>query len=199
MNTFVSVIRDLLGEAYAGRAQAPTWFIDHGAHSGVLGTLESIDASDASRATVSGGSSIAAHANHLRWSLRMTNAMMRGQPASRDWAESWAVRRVDDAAWTRLRAELKREYEQLLEALPNGFDGSRHRLERRGTRGARGVSPRRDPADDAFSAPESVMVAVLESPSKPERRHTAGHATSRGHHRLRQHLGHVLPDLQQVP
>ncbi|NJK43584.1 MAG: hypothetical protein HC933_04320 [Pleurocapsa sp. SU_196_0] len=85
MNTFVSVIQDLLGEAYAGRTQSPTWFIDHGAHSGVLGTLETISASDASKDVVSGGSSIAAHTHHLRWSLAMANAMMRGQPASRDW------------------------------------------------------------------------------------------------------------------
>jgi hypothetical protein len=122
MDTFVSVIQDLLGEAYAGRAQSPTWFIDHGAHSGVLGSLELISSTDASKTVVSGGSSIAAHTNHLRWSLAMANAMMRGQPASRDWAESWAVHTVDDAAWTQLRADLKHEYERLLEALPNGFD-----------------------------------------------------------------------------
>jgi hypothetical protein len=122
MDTFVSIIRDLLSEAYAGRTQSPTWFIDSGEHSGVLGTLETITANDASTASVNGTSSIAAHTHHLCWSLTMANAMMRGEPASRDWAQSWTLHTVTDAAWTQLRANLKHEYERLLEGLPNGFD-----------------------------------------------------------------------------
>jgi hypothetical protein len=50
--------------------------------------------------------------------------MMRGQPTSRDWAESWTVHTVDDAAWAGLRADLKREYETLRDGLPNGFDAT---------------------------------------------------------------------------
>jgi hypothetical protein len=122
MDVFVSSIQTLLGEAYAGKASSPTWFIDSGEDSGVLGALETLSAADASKTVMASGSSIAAHTNHLRWSLAMANAMMRGQPTSRDWAESWTVHTVDDAAWTKLRADLKREYETLRDGLPNGFD-----------------------------------------------------------------------------
>jgi hypothetical protein len=122
MDIFVESIQTLLAEAYAGKDTSPTWFIDKGEHSGVLGTLETLSAAEASKTVVAGGSSIAAHTNHLRWSLAMANAMMRGQPTSRDWAESWTVHTVDDAAWTKLQADLKREYETLRDGLPNGFD-----------------------------------------------------------------------------
>ena len=122
MDVFVSSIQTLLEEAYAGKTTSPTWFVDRGEHSGVLGTLETLSAADASRTVVAGGSSIAAHTNHLRWSLAMANAMMRGQPTSRDWAQSWAVHTVDDAAWLQLHDDLKREYETLWDGLPNGFD-----------------------------------------------------------------------------
>ncbi len=123
MDPFVQTIQNLLKEAYEGTT-AQSWFSDGGEGSGLFATLQPIGAVTASRPLVDGGSSIAAHTNHLRWSLAMANATMRGQPASRDWSESWAVHEVDDAGWTELQESLKHEYERLLEGLPNGFDPS---------------------------------------------------------------------------
>jgi hypothetical protein len=120
MDSFVQTVRQLLGEAYEGTTKQP-WFSDSGQGSGLFATLSALNAADAS-STTDGSSGIAAHANHLRWSLGMANALMRGQPASKDWSESWAVKTVDEPAWTQLQADLKHEYERLLEVLPNGFD-----------------------------------------------------------------------------
>ena len=123
MNPFVSSVRQLLTEAYEG-TPTQSWFSDHGADSGLSATLTAISAANASRTLVTGGSSIAGHSNHLRWSLAMSNALMRGQQPSRDWAESWTVSSVDDTAWLELQSALRLEYETLQTQLELGFDPS---------------------------------------------------------------------------
>jgi hypothetical protein len=127
MNTFVDGISKLLAEAYEGTV-SQSWFSDHGPESGLFATLERISAENASKNTVMGGSSIAAHVNHLRWSLAMSNALMRGQETSRNWAESWRVQTVDAATWTELKTSLRLDYETLRDQLPNGFDPNNSRL-----------------------------------------------------------------------
>lgn len=121
MNAFVDGISKLLAEAYEGTT-GQSWFSDHGPESGLFATLERISAENASKNQSVGGSSIAAHVNHLRWSLAMSNALMHGQETSRNWAESWQVQTVDAATWTDLKASLRLEYETLRDQLPNGFD-----------------------------------------------------------------------------
>ena len=121
MNPFVSSVRQLLGEAYEG-TPAQSWFSDHGAGSGLFATLSGITAQHASRTLVAGGSSIAGHTNHLRWSLAMSNALMRGEQPSSDWAESWTVHSLDDTAWLELQKALRLEYVTLQTQLEQGFD-----------------------------------------------------------------------------
>ncbi len=123
MNPFVSSVQQLLGEAYAG-TPTQSWFSDHGADSGLFATLTAITAHHASRTLVTSGSSIAGHTNHLRWSLAMSNALMRGEQPSRDWAESWTVSSVDDAAWLELQSALRLEFDTLQAQLENSFDPS---------------------------------------------------------------------------
>ncbi len=119
MNNFLESIKILLAEAYTGTTQQ-SWFSDHGAGSGLFATLEKVSAEDASGKT--GHSSIAAHTNHLRWSLAMSNALMRGQQPSRNWAESWEIKSVTTEEWAALKNNLHLEYETLITELPNGFD-----------------------------------------------------------------------------
>lgn len=97
INPFVSSVKQLLEEAYEG-TPTQSWFSDHGAGSGLFATLLSITAQNASRTLVSNGSSIAGHSHHLRWSLAMAGALMRGEQPSRDWSESWVVQ-----GWTMRR------------------------------------------------------------------------------------------------
>jgi len=120
--TFVQVVTELFSEAYEGPQHAYTWFVDNDPGAGLLGTLARLPAEAASRPTVPGGATIAAHAEHLRWSLAMANAFARGEQPQAKWAESWSVRTVDATSWERLQADLKREFDTLkaaIQANPN--------------------------------------------------------------------------------
>jgi hypothetical protein len=111
----------LLTEAYAGPPNpAKTWFIDNEPDCGILGVISGVSAAEAST-SVDGqgqaGSTIAAHVEHLRWSLAQFNAAIRGDAAEGRWEESWHLHTVDAAAWERLRAGVRAEFETLCAAL----------------------------------------------------------------------------------
>ena len=116
VKTLTKILAELFSEAYTGPNHGYTWFIGNRPDSGILGTLENVSAEDASKMQPS-GSTIAAHTEHLRWSLAVANAYTRGETPELKWAESWSVQTVDADAWAKLRAELKREYEALHRAV----------------------------------------------------------------------------------
>jgi hypothetical protein len=119
--TIAEVVNVLLTEAYAGPPNpSETWFIDNEPDSGILGLLANISAAAASKsADGSGqpGSSIASHAEHLRWSLANFNNTLRGQPYDSNWGDSWKVREANEADWERLRSALRSEFETARELL----------------------------------------------------------------------------------
>ena len=119
-NAVINSIVELLTEAYDGPPNpSSTWFIDNEPDSGILDILAGISAAEAST-SVDGsgetGSTIAANTEHLRWSLAMMNAAIRGEPLG-DWKESWLLVHVDSAGWDRLRSALRSEFETLRQAL----------------------------------------------------------------------------------
>ncbi len=120
---FKESLLELLSEAYTGPNHAYTWFIGNEPGSGLFGTLDGLSAEDASRAR-SHNSTVAAHTEHLRWSLAHANAFARGETPPGSWPESWSVREVDAGAWDDLRAALRREFETLLEAIKQKEDFS---------------------------------------------------------------------------
>jgi hypothetical protein len=112
---------DLLTEAYDGPPNpSETWFIDNEPNSGILGILDNVSAREASM-SVDGsgqtGTTIAANAEHLRWSLANANAALRGETYQSNWKESWNMLNVDEAEWQRLRQALRVEYETLRQAI----------------------------------------------------------------------------------
>jgi hypothetical protein len=111
----------LLTEAYTGPPDpSSTWFIDNEPDSGVLGIIASVTAAEASSSVDGSGESgttIAANVEHLRWSLAMMNAAIRGEPFEGKWKESWLLLAVDDARWDALRDELRAEFEILRQGL----------------------------------------------------------------------------------
>lgn len=111
----------LLTEAYAGPPDpSSTWFIDNEPDSGILGIIASVSAAEASE-SVDGsgkpGTTIAANVEHLRWSLSMMNAAIRGETFEGKWKESWLLLEVDDAGWDTLRDNLRAEFEMLCRGL----------------------------------------------------------------------------------
>jgi hypothetical protein len=109
----IKSITTLLTEAYAGPPDPrATWFIDTEPDSGILGILASVTAEEAS-ASVDGsgetGSTIASHAEHLRWSLAQSNAAIRGEPFEGNGRRA-AInpgRSVNGTVARRLRAEFE--------------------------------------------------------------------------------------------
>jgi hypothetical protein len=85
------------------------------ADDGLTGTLITISAADASRPVA--GSSIAAHVHHVVFALAASAAWIRGDRSPHHWNKSWEVRTVDDAAWTRLREQLRVRCEELRQAI----------------------------------------------------------------------------------
>ncbi|HEX7976104.1 MAG TPA: DinB family protein [Anaerolineales bacterium] len=122
----IDSIAVLLTEAYAGPPNpSSTWFIDNEPDSGILGILAGVSAAEASRPMDrigNPGSTIAAHAEHLRWSLAQGNAALRGEPFQENWKESWRLIQADPAEWDRLRAELRADFEALREAIRGQSD-----------------------------------------------------------------------------
>ena len=86
---------------------------------GLLRSLDALPAAAASRAT-SGGATIAAHAQHLRYGLSLMNRWARdgGNPfADATWDAAWTISAVDEAAWREIREGLRDEAHRWLAVL----------------------------------------------------------------------------------
>src|SRR5215510_15921383 len=94
--TLVTLLRELLeGAAKAGG------YVLNGGDQGLLRSLDKLTASAASSAST-GGASIAAHVDHLRFGLSLLNRWGEGDEDSfkgADWAASWRKTRVSDQEW----------------------------------------------------------------------------------------------------
>jgi hypothetical protein len=110
----VSSLRGLLQEAYEGTNSS---FFSDAEKGGLFRTLDGLSAEQASRSVAADGLTVAAHAEHLRWSLANVNATARGAAWNPNWAESWRVRQVDPAQWDALRSGLRHEYQATRETM----------------------------------------------------------------------------------
>jgi hypothetical protein len=94
-------------------------FILNSGDIGLLRSLDGLSAQAASR-SVSGGATIAAHAQHLRYGLSLMNrwAAEGGDPfADATWDAAWKISRVDDAEWSEIRTGLGDEGHRWLATL----------------------------------------------------------------------------------
>lgn len=113
-------IHTLLAELIDGPAPGQgTWILDRDPSAGLKGTLNSLSAAQASLHIVPGESSIAGHANHLLFSLKLMNRWAAGENpfAGADWQESWQVQTVDEAQWATMRRELEKQGHAWMSAL----------------------------------------------------------------------------------
>jgi hypothetical protein len=86
---------------------------------GMLRSLDKLSAADASHAA-SGGATIAAHAQHVRYGLSLMNrwGAEGGNPfASAKWDEAWKISSVDEAQWSEIRSGLREETHRWLDIL----------------------------------------------------------------------------------
>jgi hypothetical protein len=105
----------VLLEAFAGPPEAWSYFVDNDPSAGYSGTLAKVSAADASR--LIGGSTIAAHVDHMIFALEASSAWIRNDRSSRNWSESWRTTSADEKEWAALRAGLQAAYTDLGKAI----------------------------------------------------------------------------------
>src|SRR5207244_5616086 len=106
------------------------WMLNRQA-AGLLRSLDTLSASAASTVPAAGGSSIAAHVEHVRYGLSLMNRWSHGEPdpwSSADWTASWNRSVVSDEEWAGLRQALGAEARTWLEALRTPRDYSESEL-----------------------------------------------------------------------
>ena len=110
---------DLLRETFEGGLPGQgTQYLDHS--SGIRATLGAISAEQASRRH-DGHPSIAAHARHMNFHLRVVSEWIEGDHSKRDWKQSFEPQTVTEEEWARVKQDLessRRELVRVLESLP---------------------------------------------------------------------------------
>ena len=119
MNTrdLTETLTTLFGELVDGAPGTGAYILNRG-DAGLLASLDRLTAADVSRST-SGGATVAAHVDHLRYGLSLMNRGAAGENPfnDADWSASWRRSSVSDAEWKELRSALGREAHRWLEAL----------------------------------------------------------------------------------
>jgi hypothetical protein len=120
----------LFAELVQGAPERGDAFMLNPGDAGLLRSLDRLSAAEASHST-SGGATIAAHAQHVRYGLSLMNqwASEGGDPfANSNWDEAWKTSSVDDAEWQEIRTGLRAESERWLSALTSPREAARIEL-----------------------------------------------------------------------
>lgn len=112
-----ATLAGLMAELVNGAPKAGAYMLNPG-DPGLVQSLDRLSAGAAS-AVAAGGSSIAAHVEHLRYGLSLMNRWAAGENPFGDanWSASWRETTVSDAEWARRRADLGEEARRWIEAL----------------------------------------------------------------------------------
>jgi hypothetical protein len=112
---FLKQAVDLLRETYEGGLQGQgTQYLDHA--SGIRNTLNAVTAAQASLRP-DGHPSIAAHARHMNFHLRVTSEWILGDHSKRDWDASFEPQVVNEVEWAKLKQELEASRRELVRVL----------------------------------------------------------------------------------
>lgn len=128
METVLKPFLEILKEIYIRSDAERTWVIDHKPGYGFTAAIQQLSAEQASTPIVPGGSTIAGHTEHLRWSLYFALEFYEGKRPSSKWEESWTVREVDEEQWRKLQQDLLVAYEKLTNAIQSVKDWSNEYL-----------------------------------------------------------------------
>ena len=89
-----------------------TWFVEK--NEGFFQAIDGLSAERASRVIAPDVSTVAAHTDHTRYYIALTNAFLRGETPTADWDASWQNQTVDEVKWKEIRDQLKEEVGQLM-------------------------------------------------------------------------------------
>lgn len=117
-------LQTLLNELIDGPAPEASWVLNPG-DPGLLRSLDRLSAEQASRIASGGGSSVAAHVDHLRYGLGLLNRWSQGDQSAftdADYSASWRRTSVSEEAWVSLREALRAELSAWREAMARPRD-----------------------------------------------------------------------------
>ncbi|MET0461737.1 MAG: DinB family protein [Chitinophagaceae bacterium] len=115
----------LMREIYIGSEGKDTFVIDRDPGLGIISAVKTVSADDASTPSHDGGTTIAAHTGHLKWSLDYALEFYKGKiPEGWNWDDSWTRFNVNDEEWEELQRELAASYERLITTINNVNDWS---------------------------------------------------------------------------
>jgi len=118
MPDITGALSPVLDELIAGAGPEPAWVLNP--HDpGLLNSLQKLSAEEASAIPTTGGASIAAHVDHLRYGLQLLNRWSQGDDpfADADYSASWDRIKVSEAEWVARREALRREADAWREAI----------------------------------------------------------------------------------
>jgi hypothetical protein len=126
MNTssISATLATLFGELVDGTSSPNGAFILNTGDRGLLRSLETLSAGDAS-SSANDGATIAAHLQHVRYGLSLMNRWARegGNPfADATWDAAWKVSAVDDVQWDEIRSGVRDEAHRWLQVLETPRD-----------------------------------------------------------------------------
>ena len=107
--------RVLFEEAFNGVRDGDdgTWFAEK--KEAIFPILDQLSAGEASRRFGPGVNTIAAHAFHVAFYIRLGSEYLETESSHKvDWEDSWRVQEVNDAEWEKVRQDLRVEYHRLL-------------------------------------------------------------------------------------
>jgi hypothetical protein len=120
--TITSPLTALMSELVYG-AKPQGNFMLNGGDVGLLRALDELSAAEASQ-IVNGGSTIAAHVDHVAYYTRLMNRWAEGQGLwdGADWTASWRRAMVDEEGWIKLRRSFADEVEKWMGVLKQPRD-----------------------------------------------------------------------------
>jgi hypothetical protein len=114
----IPTLVDQYRETFEGEvAKGMCWITSGTPDSALLGTLDAVTAQQAFAAPIPGGRSIAAHAEHLRFTLALTLRRLHGENPTVDWSRSFDLREQTPESWTKLKRDLRQSYQAVLDFL----------------------------------------------------------------------------------
>ncbi|WP_316810020.1 hypothetical protein [Pedobacter heparinus] len=124
MEAILKPFLELLREIYIGSETSEVWIIDGKPGHGLTATAKELTAEQASKPLVKGGTTVAAHTEHLRWSLEFAMEFYKGKQPSGNWVESWKVKEVNEEEWEQLQLALLVAYQKVIYSIKEVKDWS---------------------------------------------------------------------------
>jgi hypothetical protein len=120
--TVTSTLTTLMSELVDGTPPTGGYMLNTG-DEGLLRALDRLSADDASQ-IINGGSSIAAHVDHVTYYISLMNRWSEGEKPWRtaDWGASWRRTAVNDEEWLQLRRSFAEELHKWMAVLKEPRD-----------------------------------------------------------------------------